>query len=110
VPPLPIIPPGTLNPTTGTSEAEQKQEEYENAKSYCDTPPKRPGNGATQNELCSYLSEAIEHSEMCVKLYQDWDAKWLPGRHAQKIQDWVTRTQNLKIEHNLKCTMWQEVP
>jgi type VI secretion system secreted protein VgrG len=90
------------------SEADQRQEEYENAKNYCDSPPKKPGNGATQNELCSYLSSAIGHSEECTSRYQDWDAKWFPGRHAEKILGWQKRTQNLKAEHNLKCTGYGE--
>ncbi|MDN7853881.1 type VI secretion system tip protein TssI/VgrG [Burkholderia seminalis] len=80
------------------SSAQDRQSEYINAKRFCDTPPP-PGS----NE-CSTLSRQIDHAERCIKLYEAWDQKWLPGRHDEKIVGWKNRLQNLKDEHNRKCT------
>jgi RHS repeat-associated protein len=75
-----------------------RQREYEHAKRFCDTPPE-PG----RND-CATLSRQINHAQACVKLYQDWDAKWLPGRHAQKISEWSSRLNTLKMTHRINCT------
>jgi type VI secretion system secreted protein VgrG len=75
-----------------------RQAEYQYAKNFCDTPPP-PGSND-----CSTLSRQIDHAEACIALYQAWDAKWLPGRHDTKIQDWQNRLNNLKAEHKAKCT------
>jgi type VI secretion system secreted protein VgrG len=85
--------------SSGTqSSAQDRQSEYINAKRFCDTPPP-PGS----NE-CSTLSRQIDHAKQCIKLYEAWDQKWLPGRHDEKIVGWKNRLQNLKDEHNRKCT------
>jgi RHS repeat-associated protein len=75
-----------------------RQREYERAKNFCDTPPE-PG----RND-CATLSRQIEHAKACVKLYQEWDAKWAPGRHAEKISDWTRRLSTLKATHRINCT------
>jgi type VI secretion system secreted protein VgrG len=78
--------------------AAQRQAEYRNAKDFCDTPPPPGGND------CSTLSRQIDHAEETIRRYEAWDAKWLPGRHAEKLGTWKKRLQNLKDEHNQKCT------
>jgi len=75
-----------------------RQSEYEHAKMFCDTPPP-PGS----NE-CSSLSKKIGHSKECINLYENWDSRWLPGRHDEKLDGWRQRLNNLKEEHNKKCT------
>ncbi|WP_353622035.1 RHS repeat-associated core domain-containing protein, partial [Citrobacter sp. Cpo100] len=75
-----------------------RQSEYEHAKMFCDTPPP-PGS----NE-CSSLSKKIDHSKECINLYENWDSNWLPGRHDEKLDGWRQRLNNLKEEHNKKCT------
>ncbi|WP_322079856.1 RHS repeat-associated core domain-containing protein, partial [Burkholderia cepacia] len=93
---------GALTAAVSTSGSTQqspaRQAEYELAKNFCDTPPPQGGSE------CSNLSKAIDHAKQCVGLYERWDAKWLPGRHTQKINTWKQRIQNLKAEHNRKCT------
>ena len=79
------------------SQAEERQREYEIAKNFCDTPP-QPGDNK-----CATLHRQIEHAKKCIKLYEEWDKKWLPGRHAQKIQDRKNRLNNLKEEHKKNC-------
>ena len=76
-----------------------RQAEYLYAKNFCDDNQPPP----TGNE-CSDLSRQIDHAEACIALYQARDAKWLPGRHDEKIQTWQNRLNNLKDEHMLKCT------
>lgn len=76
------------------SSAQDRQSEYINAKRFCDTPPPSGSNE------CSTLSRQIDHAERCIKLYEAWDQKWLPGRHDEKIVGWKNRLQNLKDEHN----------
>ncbi|MCA3864721.1 MAG: RHS repeat protein, partial [Burkholderia sp.] len=88
----------TASNSGSQSSAQDRQSEYINAKRFCDTPPP-PGS----NE-CSTLSRQIDHAERCIKLYEAWDQKWLPGRHDEKIVGWKNRLQNLKDEHNRKCT------
>ncbi|MEP7244893.1 MAG: RHS repeat-associated core domain-containing protein [Gammaproteobacteria bacterium] len=77
---------------------EVRQKDYLRAKNFCDTPPPPGGNE------CSTPSAQIDHAEQCIALYEQWDAKWLPGRHAPKIQTWRNRLGTLKTTHRLKCT------
>jgi type VI secretion system secreted protein VgrG len=84
--------------TQEEEQAEQRQAEYKYAKNFCDTPPP-PGSND-----CATLSRQIDHAEACIALYESWDAKWLPGRHSDKISTWKNRVQNLKAEHRSKCT------
>jgi len=28
-------------------------------------------------------SKKVGHAEQCVRLYEEWDKKWKPGRHAE---------------------------
>ena len=79
------------------TQAERRQFEYLRAKDFCDAPPP-PGS----NE-CSKLSRQIDHANEVIKLYELWDAKWQPGRHADKLQTWKKRLQKLKDDHNKKC-------
>lgn len=79
------------------SEEELRQQEYEIAKNFCDT-PLPPG----QNK-CSTLSKPIDHAEECIDLYEKWDEKSLKGRHDEKILNWKTRLNNLKEESKRKC-------
>ncbi|NMV37953.1 RHS repeat domain-containing protein [Ralstonia insidiosa] len=78
--------------------ASSRQSEYRKAKDFCDDPPD-PGS----NE-CATLSKQIDHAKQCIALYSDWDAKWLPGRHDEKIQGWRTRLSNLITDHQKRCT------
>lgn len=72
--------------SSGTqSSAQDRQSEYINAKRFCDTPPPPRSNE------CSTLSRQIEHAKQCIKLYEAWDQKWLPGRHDEKIVGWKNR-------------------
>ena len=79
-------------------QALQRQKEYERAKNYCDTPPEEGANE------CSTLSRQIDRAENCINLYEQWDARWSPGRHSDKIDTWRQRLKNLKEEHRSKCT------
>ena len=74
-----------------------RQSEYEHADMFCDTPPP-PGS----NE-CSSVSKKIDYSKECINLYQNWDSRWLPGRHDEKLDGWRQRLNNLKEEHDKKC-------
>jgi len=78
------------------AEEAQKQAEYEIMKRLSQMPPD-PGGG------CGPLSRAIHHAKAVILRYKAWDARWFPGRHAQKIVDWENRLQNLKDEHQKKC-------
>ncbi|QEY26674.1 hypothetical protein D0T92_09140 [Neisseria zalophi] len=51
----------------------------------------------------SFLHNQIEHAKKCINLYEEWDKKWLPGRHTQKIQEYKNRLNNLKNEHKKNC-------
>jgi len=79
------------------TDAVKRQKEYEQAKQLSDTPP--PSGGSD----CANLSRQIDHAERVIRLYENWDASWSPGRHSQKIQDWRQRLQNLKDEYNRRC-------
>ncbi|WP_159834322.1 RHS repeat domain-containing protein [Burkholderia sp. 8Y] len=86
-----------LIPSSSSSDG-ARQAEYERAKRFCDTPPP-PGS----NE-CSTLSKQIDHAEQCIDMYESWDRKWLPGRHAEKLSTWNNRLRNLKSQHKKDCT------
>jgi RHS repeat-associated protein len=85
-------------PNQSTDPAVQRQKDYMRAKRFCDTPPPAGGNE------CSNLAKQIAHAKEVIRLYQEWDSKWLPGRHSDKLNDWKQRLENLKKEHNDKCT------
>ena len=87
--------------------AAQRQAEYEIAKNFCDNMGPEDKHSSDTDSKCSYLSRAIDHAEKCVDLYEEWDEKWLPGRHADKIFSWQNRIDNLKREHRLWCTEWK---
>lgn len=80
------------------SNAGLRQSEYENAKNFCDTPPPSGSND------CSTLSKQIDHAEQCIKMYETWDNRWLPGRHDEKLSGWRNRLENLKNTHKAKYT------
>ncbi|MDH4188443.1 MAG: RHS repeat-associated core domain-containing protein, partial [Nitrospira sp.] len=82
---------------TLTSDA-QRQAEWDRAKNFCDRAPS-PGSND-----CSTLSQLIDHAKKCIELYEAWDRRWSPGRHAEKIQTWRNRLDNLKEEHRKKCS------
>jgi type VI secretion system secreted protein VgrG len=77
-------------------QAAQKQAEYEIMRDLSRMPPD-PRND------CSGLAARIHHALAVLNRYKAWDAKWFPGRHTEKIQDWENRLENLKKEHNKKC-------
>ena len=81
-----------------SSAAAERQTDYARAKNFCDMPPPPGGND------CSTLSRQIDHAAEVIRRYEAWDLKWSPGRHAEKINSWKNRLQNLKDEHNQKCT------
>jgi RHS repeat-associated protein len=76
----------------------QRQREYDLAKRFCDSPAPAGSNP------CATLRNQIDHALKCIALYEAWDAKWDPGRHADKITDWKKRLQNLKDQHKRDCT------
>jgi RHS repeat-associated protein len=83
----------------GLSESEeaQKDAEYQVMFRLTRMPPE-PGND------CSSLSKNIHHTEAVLKRYKAWDAKWAPGRHAEKIQGYENRLKKLKAKHKKYCT------
>jgi type VI secretion system secreted protein VgrG len=93
-----VLWPSSIAEDVNSPEAIERQREYEEAKALSDTPPPPGGNP------CSTLSRQIDHAERVIKLYEAWDAKWNPGCHSQKLQDWKQRLQNLKEEHRRRCT------
>ena len=76
----------------------QRQAEYLRPKNSCDKKPPKTG------DICSDLSNEIDHYENCADWYQWWDNKWQPERHAIKIQNWKNRASNLKSQYNAQCT------
>jgi RHS repeat-associated protein len=77
---------------------QQRQREYERARDTCNAAVPDSGN------LCSNLSRQIDHTKRCISLYESWDDRWAPGRHASKIATWQQRLSNLKRDHNDNCT------
>jgi type VI secretion system secreted protein VgrG len=77
--------------------AAQRQAEYQRPKDQCDKKPQPTGN------KCSDLSNEIDHYQNCADWYEWWDNKWLPGRHAKKIQNWRNRVSNLKQQYDKEC-------
>lgn len=77
---------------------DKRQQEYKRAKDYCDS-PLPPGLNH-----CATLPNQIEHAKRCIELYQEWDNKWQPGKHDEKIETSKTRLQKLKDEHRRNCT------
>lgn len=53
---------------------------------------------------CSALSKAIDRVTLARGLYIRWDAKWSPGRHAQKIAETENRLGRLKNRYTKNCT------
>jgi RHS repeat-associated protein len=80
------------------STAVSRQATYDVAKRLCDEPDPTPSDN------CSEMSKAIDRVEASLKRYAEWDAKYQPGRHAQKMEEMKNRLKNLKDMHNLKCT------
>jgi type VI secretion system secreted protein VgrG len=76
----------------------QRQRDYDLAKRFCDSPAPAGSNP------CATLHNQIEHALKCIALYEAFDAKWAPGRHADKIASWKNRLQNLKDQHKRDCT------
>ncbi|EAY9565644.1 RHS repeat protein, partial [Salmonella enterica] len=86
------------------NEAEsQKDQEYQKAKKFCDNKQPEPFRKRYENQ-CAFLSDKINHAQKCVDLYNDWDNKWFPGRHDEKITSWENRINNLKEEYEKACT------
>jgi len=77
----------------------QQQLEYDAYKSACNGL-----NLPASMDPCARLSREIDHAKRCAALRQAWDDRWMRGRHSQEIQGWLNRLQNLKDEHNSKCT------
>ena len=38
------------------------------------------------------------------RILEAFDARWNPGRHADKIESWKNRVKNLKDAYNKNCT------
>ncbi|MCO7225747.1 RHS repeat-associated core domain-containing protein [Pleionea sp. CnH1-48] len=86
----------TGNPATDRANPSvARQLEYERAKGYCDSKPR--------GDSCSSLSKQIDHAKQCIKFYKQFDAKWNPGRHTEKIETWGLRLANLKGKYKKKC-------
>ncbi|UGS42588.1 Protein RhsD [Pseudocitrobacter corydidari] len=85
------------------NEAElQKDREYKKAKTFCDNKQPDPFRKRYENR-CAFLSDTINHAQKCIDLYNDWDYKWFPGRHDDKISSWENRINNFKGEYNKTC-------
>jgi len=76
----------------------QREREYRRAKGFCESEP------PLGDDECSNLSKLIDHAKKCIELYDNWDARWQPGRHEPKLGTWRKRLQNLKGEHRRRCT------
>lgn len=74
-----------------------KEQEYQLAKQFCDTPV------SPQSSKCATLHLQMQHAKRCIELYQLWDAKWKPGRHATKIKSWENRLKSLKDLAKKEC-------
>ncbi|ECI6492908.1 RHS repeat protein, partial [Salmonella enterica subsp. enterica] len=94
--------PGTQEEARNEAES-QKDQEYKKAKNFCDNNQPDPFRKRYENR-CAFLSDTINHAQKCVNLYNDWDHKWLPGRHDDKIASWENRINNFKEEYNKTCT------
>jgi RHS repeat-associated protein len=92
--------PPELNPGEDQQLADmrQKQADYDAYQAAC-SPQYLPAS----MDPCAQLSRQIDHAERCAALMQAWDAKWLPGRHDEKILTWLIRAQNFKDEYSKKC-------
>jgi len=86
------------NSDSSSGDAVQRQAEYDAIKSKCDRSPFGP------RQDCSALSKKLTRTKWCVRKFQDWDDKWLKGRHDDKISYWLKRIKNLIEAYNRKCT------
>ena len=88
-----------LSSTQSQLNSNARQQEYERAKNFCDN--QKPPESSNK---CSDLSRQIEHAKKCIRLYSEWDKKWLPGRHDEKLQTWNNRLNNhLKPDYQKQC-------
>ena len=78
-----------MSNSAGGPVALQKQAEYGAYKARCEEPPP-PDLGP-----CEALMWEVNRARDCRDMRQNWDNKYIPGRHAQAIADWDRRYQNL---------------
>ena len=85
-----------LNQSDRTPEEEaQAQAEYEIMKDLSElsaTPPPPPND---KDAYCKWLHAQIHLSNAVITRYRAWDAKWLNGRHAEKIANRENTLNNL---------------
>jgi len=88
-----------INPDSSRTKerAGERQKEYIRMKNNCDKKPKPTG------VKCADIARNIAHAENCALWYEAWDKKWLPGRHAEKIQNMWNRANRLKEQYNDEC-------
>ena len=73
---------------TSQGNSDARQRDYETYKRRCDEPPPPNLSG------CALLAWLINRQRDCVRLRQDWDDKYQPGRHAIEIQNQINRLNN----------------
>jgi len=76
----------------------ERQKSYLEINRKCLKQPQNPG------DYCSWLAAQIAHFENCANWYEWWDNKYSRGRHAEKIQGWRNRAENLKKLYDKLCT------
>jgi hypothetical protein len=74
-----------------------KQRDYENYKNRCNEQPP-PGL-----DPCALASWQLQRNTDCRNMRQAWDDKWMPGRHANDIDNLDRSIQNLKNWIDQNC-------
>ena len=75
----------------------QAKEEYRKYKQFCNNPPPETG------ERCTDLLNRAEYLFRCAKMKDDWDGKWLPGRHKSDIADMREAAKRYLADHARSC-------
>jgi RHS repeat-associated protein len=82
-PPSPVVP--KTEPLTREQEIE-KDADHDLYKWRCDRDIPPPGL-----DTCQHAKWQLDRARQCKEQIERWDAKWKPGRHAQKIQETANR-------------------
>lgn len=79
------------------SGAGQRQREYEQYKNICNQ-PQPPGL-----DKCEAAKWRLNKAKQCKQLRQQWDDKWMPGRHSQAIQEMENAIRNAEADIQKYC-------
>jgi RHS repeat-associated protein len=78
-------------PTELTPEQEAARDaEHKRYKQRCEEKPPTGLGG------CDLLRWLLQQARDCRDMRQQWDDRWMPGRHAQAIREWTNRIRNLE--------------